>query len=68
MEKQTFLVPNISCEHCVNAIQSELTELDGVAHVAGDPGKKSIEVEWDSPATLETIKQVLQEIDYPASE
>lgn len=68
MEKQTFSVPNISCGHCVMTIKNELTELDGVTNVEGNPENKSIEVEWDSPTTLEIIKETLTEINYPASE
>ncbi|MBW2252677.1 MAG: heavy-metal-associated domain-containing protein [Deltaproteobacteria bacterium] len=66
MEKQTFVVPNISCGHCVMSIKNELNEIDGVKSVEGDPDTKSIKVEWESPTSLDTIKQKLQEINYPA--
>ena len=68
MEKQIFTIPNISCGHCVMTIKNELNELEGVSAVDGDPENKQISVEWDSPATLETIKNTLKEINYPASE
>ncbi|MFO7962865.1 MAG: heavy-metal-associated domain-containing protein [Desulfobacterales bacterium] len=66
MEKETLNVPNISCSHCVNTIKNELSEIDGVKQVEGDAEKKSVTVEWDSPATLDKIKSVLAEINYPA--
>ncbi len=66
MEKQTFVVPNISCGHCVMSIKNELNEIDGVKSVEGDPDTKSIKVEWESPTSLDTIKEKLQEINYPA--
>ncbi len=66
MEKQTFIVPNISCGHCVMSIKGELNEIDGVKSVEGDPDSKSITVEWESPTSLDTIKEKLQEINYPA--
>ena len=66
MEKHTFSIPNISCGHCVMSIKNELTELEGVVSVSGDPGEKSLTVEWESPANLEMIKGKLAEIDYPA--
>ncbi len=66
MEKQTFTIPNITCGHCVMAIKNELSELEGVATVKGNPENKNITVEWDSPATLESIKNTLKEINYPA--
>ncbi len=67
MEKTTLNIPNISCGHCVNSIKNELSDLDGVHRVDGNPDSKSVSVEWDAPATLESIKALLQEINYPAA-
>jgi len=67
MEKKTFSIPSISCGHCVNAIKTELSELDGVSRVEGDIAAKSIEVEWDAPATENQIKSKLTEINYPVA-
>jgi copper chaperone CopZ len=66
MEKETFSILNISCGHCVMSIKNELTELDGVKTVDGSPEAKTIDVAWESPATLEKIKDTLKEINYPA--
>jgi copper chaperone len=66
MESQTLKIPNISCGHCVNSIKNELSELQGVAKVEGNPETKNITVEWDAPVTLEKIKDTLKEINYPA--
>ena len=66
MEKQTLSIPNISCGHCVMSIKNELSDLEGVSGVDGDPGSKTVTVSWDTPATLDKIKAVLQEINYPA--
>jgi hypothetical protein len=49
------------------SIKNELTEIAGVHSVEGDPGTKSITVEWDAPATLELLKARLSEINYPAA-
>ena len=67
MEKQTFSIPNISCGHCVMAIKNELGDVEGVRTVEGNPEEKSISVEWEAPATLEGIKDLLKEINYPAA-
>ena len=67
MAKQTFSIPNISCGHCVNAIKNELSELDGVKMVEGNPEAKNIEVEYDAPASEDQIKDTLKEINYPAA-
>jgi len=66
MEKNTFKIPTISCGHCVNAIRNELSEMKGVTFIDGNPGDKTITIEWDAPATLESIKDKLKEINYPA--
>jgi copper chaperone len=67
MEKQTFSIPNITCGHCVQAIKSELSEMDGVKVVEGNPEKKEIQVQYEAPATLDKIRDLLQEINYPAN-
>ena len=48
MESKTFSIPNISCGHCVGSIKNELSELDGVKTVEGNPVSKSVTVEWES--------------------
>jgi copper chaperone len=68
MESKTFLIPDISCKHCVMTIKNELNDIEGVSRVNGDPEKKEITVEWEAPATLERIKSVLKEINYPAAD
>jgi copper chaperone CopZ len=50
------------------SIKQELTEMEGVSNIEGDPEKKEITLEWDAPATLEKIKETLKEINYPAAE
>lgn len=67
MEKHTFSIPNISCGHCVMSIKNELSEIEGIKAVEGDPASKTITVEWETPATLEDIRTTLKNINYPAS-
>ena len=66
MDHITLNIPNISCGHCVMAIKNELSDLAGVSSVEGNPETKSVTVAWDAPATLDTIKAKLREINYPA--
>jgi len=68
MESKEFLVPNISCGHCVMAIKNELGDIEGVTSVNGDPGSKTVTVKWKAPATLKAIKDKLKEINYPAAD
>ena len=65
MESKTFNVPNISCGHCVMTIEKELRELEGVTGVSGDAEAKSVTVEWEAPANLDSINSLLTEINYP---
>ena len=67
MSKQTISIPKISCGHCVMAIKNELTEMEGIKSVEGNPQAKTVDVEFEAPATLEKIKATLQEINYPAA-
>ncbi|AOY59882.1 MULTISPECIES: heavy-metal-associated domain-containing protein [Desulfococcus] len=65
MEKKTFSIPNISCSHCTAAIRNELGELAGVVRVEGNPGDRTVTVEWEKPATEADIVARLREINYP---
>jgi copper chaperone len=66
MTKATLSVPNISCGHCVSAIETELAEMEGVATVEADAETKTVTVQWDAPTTMERIRAALNEINYPA--
>jgi len=67
MNKNVFEVPKISCNHCVNTIEMELSDLEGVISVKADSETKKVEVEYGDPATDTTILDLLEEINYPAS-
>jgi len=67
MQKETLNIPNISCNHCVAAIEGELKLIPGVTAVNGNADKKQVDVEWDLPATIDVIKKVLSDINYPAA-
>ncbi len=62
---KTYLIPNIHCQHCVHTIEMELGDLDGVKSVKTDLDSKKVVVEFDQPATLESITDTLKEINYP---
>jgi copper chaperone CopZ len=44
----------------------ELMELDGVSSVIANQETKTVEVEFDSPASDQSIRATLMEINYPA--
>lgn len=66
MQKKQFIIPNISCGHCVRTITNELTEIQGVSAVSGNPESKEITVEFDDALSIDTILATLKEIGYPA--
>jgi copper chaperone CopZ len=61
----TVRIPNISCHHCIHAIQREVSELPGVQSVEGTVETKLVTIGYDDPATREQIQALLAEIDYP---
>ena len=65
MSTVTFQVPGISCGHCVNTIELELSELEGIIRVKADAGSKEVEIDYEEPATEQIIKDLLAEINYP---
>lgn len=65
MNKETFTIPNISCSHCVNAVKNELLEHKDIVAVEGDAATKTISVEFDDSLSVEAVKTILAEINYP---
>lgn len=65
MQSKSFTVENISCEHCVHTIKSELNDLEGINSVEIDQDSKKVEVSWQEPLSWDAIKELLEEINYP---
>lgn len=68
MERKTVTIPAIHCGHCVMTIEREAGEITGVASVKVDEASKQAVFEWESPASWQAIKDLLEEIEYPAQE
>ena len=66
MNTLTVKAPDISCDHCVHTIQSEVGELAGVKNVVANEQSKLVTITYDQPATEQQIKELLSEIGYPA--
>jgi len=67
MKTISYKIPAMHCNHCVMRIKNSLLVLDGVEAVESDLNEKAVEVEFDSPATEELIREKLAEIGYPAA-
>ena len=67
MTTVTYRIPNINCGHCVHTIQSEVSELEGVSSVVADQQSRTATIAFEPPASEETIKALLTEINYPVA-
>ena len=59
-----FSVPVVSCQHCVNAITGEVTQLPGVQNVTVDLGTKRVRVEADERVSTEAVIAAINEAGY----
>ena len=65
MTTVTYNVPAMHCSHCTHTIEMEVGELSGVQNVKADLDSKKVQITFDTPASEETIKALLAEIEYP---
>jgi len=57
--------PDISCEHCVNAINGALKDLPGVETVDTDIPTKTVHLRYDpTKISLEKVEAVLDDVGY----
>ena len=64
MTTTTYAVTGMSCEHCVNAVTSELSGLDGVSAVTVDlvpEGSSSVMIASDRPLSDNAVSAALDE-------
>jgi len=62
-----YSVPNISCGHCVHTIQMEVADIEGVQSVQANQESQVVEITFGDPATEESIKALMAEINYPVA-
>jgi copper chaperone len=48
MEERTYIVPDISCDHCVRAIEGEVALVAGVSAVSADVETKHVVVRGEA--------------------
>lgn len=66
MTTVTYSVPAMHCDHCTHTIEMEIGELQGVQAVKADLNTKKVQITFDVPASEQSIKALLAEINYPA--
>lgn len=64
MKEITYDVPDVSCQHCINAITQE-TQSAGVQNVIVDLGSKRVYVAFDEAQVSEdAVKEAIAEAGY----
>lgn len=66
MAKVVLDVPEISCEHCSQAITNALKPQQGVRQVRVDVPTQKVHLEYDEGTiSLDRVKEILAEEEYP---
>ena len=64
MKTEQFLVPGVSCQHCVHAVTSEVSKLAGVEQVQVNLDNKVVTVQAGEEVTPASIVAAIQEAGY----
>ncbi|ULG72335.1 copper chaperone CopZ [Macrococcus brunensis] len=65
MANQTLDVRGMTCQHCVNAVETSVGALDGVQQVNVDLDNGKVAVDYDdSKATVENIRDAIEDQGY----
>ena len=59
-----FTVPEISCGHCKDTIESTLNNVESIESVSVDIKKKSVEIISSSDLNMMNVSQLLDEQGY----
>lgn len=65
MKYLDYVVPNISCDHCVHTIKMEVGDLVGVHAVEAAVDGQTVHIQFDDPASEKQIVDLMTEIYYP---
>lgn len=60
MEQQSYIVEGMTCDHCVNAVRTEVSSVAGVSAVDVDLGTKLVRVsgeDIDDAAVLAAVEE-----------
>lgn len=64
MTTETFVVPGMSCQHCVKAITNEVTALAGVQDVQAALDAKTVTIVHTDQVTTAAIVAAINEAGY----
>ncbi|MEV1288152.1 copper ion binding protein [Micromonospora sp. NPDC049679] len=60
----TYTVTGMTCQHCVQAVTSELAELPGVREVRVDLPAGAVSVTSDAPLSVDAVRAAVDEAGY----
>lgn len=64
MSTTTYTVQGMTCDHCVQAVRSEIEKIDGVTGVAVDLDSGSVAVESSAPVDDAAVRAAVDEAGY----
>jgi copper ion binding protein len=64
MAIEQFLVPEVSCQHCVKAITEEVNTIKGVQQVVVNLSNKSVRVEHDGSVSIQSLIDAIRDAGY----
>ena len=64
MHTHIYSVPGVSCEHCVKAITTEVTRLDGVRTVDVDRIEKRVTIVANDTVTDMSLRAAIEEAGF----
>lgn len=67
MTTTTYAVTGMTCEHCVKAVNDEVSALDGVSSVEIDlvpEGASEVRVTSEQPLDVQTVREAVDEAGY----
>ena len=68
MVEGTYMVTGMTCEHCVKAVTSELSELPGVTKVDVDLASGRVLVVADRPPSEDAVRAAVAAAGYELAE
>ncbi|QGG93670.1 heavy-metal-associated domain-containing protein [Actinomarinicola tropica] len=64
MSTATYTVQGMTCDHCVQAVRSEIEKIDGVTGVAVDLDSGSVAIESAAPVDDAAVRAAVDEAGY----
>jgi len=62
--RATYAVTGMTCEHCVNAVSSEVAAIPGVTDVSVDLTTGSVTVTSETPVSPDQVEAAVEEAGY----